>query len=83
MHEQQVEMLEQRIKALEGTLEKLMKFIAIDGDNLSIRSKGNLSIAGLNVHVAADACASVKGAASAELLASGQTTVKGAMVLIN
>lgn len=83
MHEQRVEMLEQRVKDLESMIEELMKFIAVDGDNLSIRAKGNLSISGLNVSVAADACASVKGAASAELLASGQTTVKGAMVLIN
>jgi uncharacterized protein involved in type VI secretion and phage assembly len=41
------------------------------------------TISGLNVSIAAQAAASVKGAASAELSASGQTTVRGGIVMIN
>lgn len=41
------------------------------------------TIVGQNVDIKADMAASVKGSASAELSASGQTTVKGAMVMIN
>lgn len=44
---------------------------------------GDVKISGLNVEAAANIGATVKGNATAELSASGQTTVKGAMVMIN
>lgn len=50
---------------------------------ISETTKGEVNIEGLNVKLQAKVSASVKGNASAELSASGQTTVKGAMVMIN
>lgn len=50
---------------------------------LSGTAKQDVSLEGLNVKVQAKVGASVKGNATAELSASGQTTVKGAMVMIN
>lgn len=50
---------------------------------LSGTAKQDVSLEGLNVKVQAKIGASVKGNATAELSASGQTTVKGAMVMIN
>jgi hypothetical protein len=46
-------------------------------------AKQDVSLEGLNVKVQAKVSATVKGNATAELSASGQTTVKGAMVMIN
>jgi Rhs element Vgr protein len=46
-------------------------------------AKQDVSLDGLNVKIQAKVGASVKGNATAELSASGQTTVKGAMVMIN
>ena len=46
-------------------------------------AKQDVSLEGLNVKVQAKVGASVKGNATAELSASGQTIVKGAMVMIN
>lgn len=46
-------------------------------------AKQDISLEGLNVKVQAKIGATVKGNATAELSASGQTTVKGAMVMIN
>lgn len=46
-------------------------------------AKQDLSLEGLNVKVQAKVGAAVKGNATAELSASGQTAVKGAMVMIN
>lgn len=46
-------------------------------------AKQDISLEGLNVKVQAKVGVSVKGNAKAELSASGQTTVKGAMVMIN
>lgn len=46
-------------------------------------AKQDASLEGLNVKVQAKMGATVKGNATAELSASGQTTVKGAMVMIN
>lgn len=48
-----------------------------------IGSKSELTVEGLNVSCSAQSAMVVKGSATAELSASGQTTVKGAMVLIN
>lgn len=50
---------------------------------LSGTAKQDASLEGLNIKVQAKMGATVKGNATAELSASGQTTVKGAMVMIN
>lgn len=50
---------------------------------ISGTAKQDVSLEGLNVKVQAKIGATVKGNATAELSASGQTTVKGAMVMIN
>lgn len=50
---------------------------------LSGTAKQDVSLEGMNVKVQAKIGATVKGNATAELSASGQTTVKGAMVMIN
>lgn len=46
-------------------------------------SGGDVSIEGLNVQAKAQTAFSAQGSASAELKASGMTTVKGSMVMIN
>jgi Rhs element Vgr protein len=51
--------------------------------NIGIKANMNLSLEGLNVDAKAQVAVSAKGQASAELSASGQTTVRGAMVMIN
>jgi Rhs element Vgr protein len=50
---------------------------------ISISSKADVKTTGLNVNSEAQVGFVAKGAATAELSASGQTTVKGAMVMIN
>lgn len=50
---------------------------------ISGTAKQDISLDGMNVKVQAKVGASVKGNATAELSAGGQTTVKGAMVMIN
>jgi len=50
---------------------------------ISGTAKQDVSLEGLNVKVQAKVGATVKGNATAELSASGQTTVKGAIVMIN
>jgi phage protein D len=50
---------------------------------ISVCSKADVKLEGLNVACQAQVGVSVKGAATAELSASGQTLVRGAMVLIN
>jgi Rhs element Vgr protein len=58
--------------------------IAIEAvGEISVNSKADVSVAGLNVNHDAKVGFVAKGSASAELSASGQTTVKGAMVMIN
>lgn len=51
--------------------------------NIGLTSKADIKGAALNIEHAANVALSAKGGASAELSASGTTTVKGAMVLIN
>ncbi len=46
-------------------------------------SGGDVAVQGVNVNLKAQVALSAQGSASAELKASGQTTVKGAMVMIN
>jgi uncharacterized protein involved in type VI secretion and phage assembly len=50
---------------------------------LSLKSNADVTVEGLNVNSTAQVGFVAKGNASAELSASGQTTVKGAMVMIN
>lgn len=53
------------------------------GTNLNLKAGVGLSGKGTNVELTADASFTAKGNASAELSAAGQTTVKGAIVMIN
>jgi Rhs element Vgr protein len=68
---------------------KNIKFSAkgnIDVDaasGLRLSSKADVKVRGLNVNCVAQESLVAKGSASAELSAAGQTTVKGAMVMIN
>lgn len=58
--------------------------ITIDAmDAIDVSSQADVSVKGLNVNHEANVGFVAKGNASAELSASGQTTVKGAMVMIN
>jgi uncharacterized protein involved in type VI secretion and phage assembly len=58
--------------------------ISVDAEGtLSLSSKADAKIEGLNVNATAEVGLVAKGSASAELSAAGQTTVKGAMVMIN
>lgn len=69
----------------QGNIEIKGMKISITGDSgieLSA-SGGDLKGSGLNVTLSASASAKLSGSATAELSASGQTTVKGAMVMIN
>lgn len=50
---------------------------------IDVSSKADVSVKGMNVNNTADVGFTAKGSASAEISASGQTTVKGAMVMIN
>lgn len=52
------------------------------GVNIQAAS-GDVSIKGMNVNAEADVAFSAKGSATAELQASGELTIKGAMVMIN
>ena len=51
--------------------------------NVSIKATKDVSVKGLNVNGNADSSIVLKGNASAELSAAGQTTIKGALVMIN
>ncbi len=63
---------------------KAMGSITLDAtDKINISSKADISLDGLNVNAKAKIAFSAQGSASAELKASGQTTVKGAIVMIN
>ncbi|MGM3174586.1 type VI secretion system tip protein VgrG [Dickeya lacustris] len=50
---------------------------------VDISAKGDLSAQGMNVSLSAKTAFSAKGSATAELTASGQTVVKGGIVMIN
>lgn len=50
---------------------------------ISISSQADVKLSGLNIEHSADVGLTAKGGASAELSAGGNTTVKGAMVMIN
>ncbi len=51
--------------------------------NTSIKATGNADIKGMQVSATADTTFTAKGTASAEVSASGNLTLKGAMVMIN
>lgn len=53
------------------------------GMKMNGKAKSDINLEGMNVKVQAKVGVSVKGNATAELSASGQTVVKGAMVMIN
>ncbi|MHA3787030.1 type VI secretion system tip protein VgrG [Flavobacterium hauense] len=53
------------------------------GSNVSIKAGANVNLKGVNVEASADMAFTAKGNAQAELSASGQVTVKGAIVMIN
>jgi uncharacterized protein involved in type VI secretion and phage assembly len=58
--------------------------ITIDAvKSVKIASKADVKVNGMNVDMEAQIGMTAKGSATAELSASGQTTVKGAMVMIN
>lgn len=58
--------------------------ITIDATSgVDISSTSDVKVTGMNIDQSANVSFTAKGNASAELSASGQTTVKGAMVLIN
>jgi len=52
-------------------------------DAVAISSKADVTAEGLNVEMTAQVGFTGKGSATAEVSASGQTTIKGAMVMIN
>ena len=52
-------------------------------DSISLKATSDLKAEGMNVQLSAQTGFTAKGNASAELSASGTTTVKGAMVMIN
>lgn len=50
---------------------------------VSVKAKSDVGLEGMNVKATAKVGFTAKGNATAEISASGQTTVKGAMVMIN
>ena len=67
-----------------GILLSSPKDIEIKADgNISLTAVGDVSVEGMNVSNKANVAFSAEGSASAELSSSGQTTVKGSMVMIN
>ncbi len=58
--------------------------VSIDATTgVAISSQADVTVKGMNVSNSADVGFTAKGNATAELSASGQTTIKGAMVMIN
>lgn len=51
--------------------------------NMTMKAKSKISVQGQNIDLKANAALTAKGVAKAEISASGQTVVKGAMVIIN
>lgn len=78
--EGKVELLDQNGNKVTMERSKLLLEGAAD---VEIKAAGNVTIEGMNVDVQASAAATVSGSASATLEASGQTTVRGSVVMIN
>jgi len=58
--------------------------ITIDSNgDITMKARGDINMDGINIAQTASAAFKASGSASAELSASGNTTVKGAMVMIN
>lgn len=58
--------------------------VVLDGTGgVTVSSQADVALSGLNVKAEAQVALTAKGSATAELSASGQTTVKGAIVMIN
>jgi hypothetical protein len=55
----------------------------VSNTDINISAGGNIKIEGGNIAINAQMSLAAKGSATAELSASGQTTVKGAIVMIN
>ena len=55
----------------------------VSNTDINISSKGKINIEGMNVTINAKAGLTAKGNDTAELSASGETTIKGAIVMIN
>jgi hypothetical protein len=51
--------------------------------SITVKATTDLSLQGLNVNAQAQVALKAQGQAQAELSASGQTTVRGALVMIN
>lgn len=51
--------------------------------NITLKATGDVDIEGMNINLVANAALTAEGTASAELSASGNTVIKGAMVQIN
>jgi len=68
----------------EGILMSSPRDIEIKADGkITVKAQGDIDIEGMNVSNKATAAFSADGNATSELTSSGQTTVKGAMVMIN
>ena len=67
-----------------GRLELKAEKVSIDAaGDISVTSKADVKIRGLTIDNNADLGFTAKGSATAELSAGGETTIKGAMVMIN
>lgn len=67
----------------DATIDTPTKTTVTATGDIALNATADLKGSGLNVSLAAQVGATVKGNATAELSASGQTTVKGAIVMIN
>lgn len=65
------------------TLKSKTNIVLDAGTNIEMKAKSNVTAKGINIEASADTSFTAKGNAKAELSASGQTIVKGAMVMIN
>ncbi|MDD2336335.1 MAG: hypothetical protein PHD01_07135 [Geobacteraceae bacterium] len=67
-----------------GRLELKAEEVSIDtAGDISVTSKADVKIRGLTIDNNADAGFTAKGSATAELSSGGETTIRGAMVMIN
>ena len=57
--------------------------ISLKGGNIKIDAQQDMSVSALNAKIEGKVGVTVKGSASAEISSSGQTTVKGSIVMIN
>lgn len=78
-----IDELQAQVDRLESTISGLMNFISFEGDSLSITTKGEISLEALNIKAYAIDEAKIEAGASAEISSSGNTIIKGSMVMIN